>query len=146
LLRARQVGLRESDIGLRKQKIGARLRQSVLERPAVDGEEQVTLLHDLPVLEMHAVEGAGHAGAHFDRIHRQEAADIFVLLGHRLLDRLGNRHGRWRRGGLLLLAAGGQERREQEKWRNKTRWFEKHWRLLLRGPTIGERYRLPAAS
>ena len=98
LLAARRVGFGEGQIGLRLRQIGARLIERVLERPLVDGEQQVALLDHLPVLEMHAVEIAGHARAHFDRIHRDKAADIFVdnrttvrLIG------LAHRHRRRRR-------------------------------------------------
>ena len=66
---ARQVGLREYHIGSSRLQIRARLVERVLERPLVDGEQQVALLHDLAVLEMHLVEIAGHPRAHLDR-HR----------------------------------------------------------------------------
>ena len=92
------------EIGFRLLQIGARLIERVLERPLVDGEQQIALLDDLPVLEMHAVEIAGDARAHLDRIDRGEAADIFVEIGQRALDRLGDGDRRRRRRALRLLA------------------------------------------
>ena len=82
LLAAREIGLGEGEVGSRLRQIGARLVERVLERPLVDGEQQVALLDHLPVLEMHLVEIAGDARAHLDRIDRDEAADIFVLVDH----------------------------------------------------------------
>ena len=73
-----EIGFGEGQIGLRLRQIGARLIERVLERPLVDGEQQVALLDDLAILEMHAVEIAGDARAHLDRIDGDEAADIFV--------------------------------------------------------------------
>ena len=67
-----------------------------LERPAVDGEQQVALLDHLPVLEMDRVEIAGDARAHLDGIDRDEAADVLVVIGDQPLHRLGDRHlRRW---------------------------------------------------
>ena len=66
LLAARIVGLGEGHIGLRLHEIGARLIERVLEGPLVDGEQQVALLDDLPVLEMQSFEIARNARAHFD--------------------------------------------------------------------------------
>ena len=104
LLGAVEIGLGEDDIGLGLRQHGARLVERVLERPLVDGEQQVALVHQLAVLEMHAVEIAGDARAHLHGVHGDEAADIFVIVGDRLLHRLGHGHGRRRRrGGLLLL-------------------------------------------
>ncbi len=106
LLAARVVGFGKGEIGFGLRQIGARLIERVLERPLVDGEQEIALLDDLPVLEMHAIEIAGDARAHFHRIDGGEAADIFVEIGHRALDRLGNadRRRRRRTAVLLLLA------------------------------------------
>ena len=82
---------------------------------------------------MDLVEIARDAGAHLDRIHRDEAADIFVLIGDAALDRLGHRHGR--RGGgppprRLALPAAGQDRREQDKGGGEPRIREREsWDL-----------------
>ena len=103
LLAARIVGLGEREIGFGLRQIGARLIERVLERPLVDGEQQIALLDDLPVLEMYAVEIAGDARAHLHRIDRGEAADIFVVIGDRALDRLGDGDRRRRRRARLLL-------------------------------------------
>ncbi len=59
---------------------GARLVERVLERPPVDGEQEVALLHDLAVVEMHLVEIPRYPRTHLDRIDRDKAADILVLV------------------------------------------------------------------
>ena len=116
LLAARQIGLGEHHIGLRQLQIRARLIKGVLERAFVDGEQEIALLHDLAVLEMHLVEVAGHARAHLDRIDRDEPADIFVLVDDGALDGLGDRHRRrWRRGLFLGLAAAHKERHQADQ-------------------------------
>ena len=91
LLAAREIGFGESQIGFGLRQIGARLRERVLERPLVDGEQQIALLDDLAVLEMHAFEIAGNPRAHFDQVHSDKAADIFVEVGNGALDRLAPR-------------------------------------------------------
>ena len=107
-IRVGQVGL-----GLCQRSLG--LIERVLERALVDGEQKVALLDHLAVLEVDGLEIAGDAGAHFDRIHRGEAADIFVIIGDGLLNRLGDGDRRRRRRlGLLLLlslAAAGEQQR-----------------------------------
>ena len=103
LLAARVVGLGEGEIGFGLRQIGARLIERVLERPLVDGEQQIALLDDLPVLEMHAVEIAGDARAHLHRIDCGKAADIFVVIGDGSFDRLGDGDRRRRRCAGLLL-------------------------------------------
>ena len=117
LLAARMVGLGEDEVRARQREIGARLVERVLERPLVDGEQEVALLDDLAVVEMHAVEIAGHAGAHLDAIDRNESADIFVVVDDVALHRLRHRHGRRRRRLLraLAVAAGGEHGSEEHK-------------------------------
>jgi hypothetical protein len=67
---------------------------------------------------MDLVEIAGDAGADLDRVHRNETADIFVVVRDLALDRLRHRH-LWRRrrstAGRLTLSAAGQNQREQHK-------------------------------
>ena len=92
-----EIGFGEDQIGFGLRQIGARLVKRVLERPLVDGEQQIALLDDLPVLEVDAVEIAGDAGANLDRIDRGKAADIFVVIREHALDRLGDGDGRRRR-------------------------------------------------
>ena len=124
LLGALEIGFGESEIGLGLRQGAVRLRHGVLERPLVDGEQQIALLDHLAVAEMDLVEIARDAGADLDRIHRDEAADIFVLVGDAALDRLGHRHGRRRRRSTALrlaLAATGQHRRKQNKGGGKPR-------------------------
>ena len=107
---AGEVGLGKGEIGLRLLEIALGLIERGLERPAVDGEQQIALFDHLPVGEMDAVEVAGHPGANFDAVDGDEAADIFVLIDHAALGRGGNGHLRRRRRRLLLrgLAAGHQ--------------------------------------
>ena len=68
----------------------------------------------LPVLEMHLLQVAGHAGPHLDDIDGDEAADIFVLVDDGALGRLGDRHGRRRRRGLLGAASPQPARPERD--------------------------------
>ena len=75
-----EIGLGEREIGLGLREIGARLIERVLERPLVDGEQQIALLDDLAVRKWTLASSPRHAGAHLDRIDRDEAADIFVLI------------------------------------------------------------------
>ncbi len=120
-LRALQIGFGEGEISLRLRQIGARLIQRVLERPAVDGEQQVALLDDLAVLEMDLVEVAGHARADFDRLHRDEAPDILVLIDDGALDGLRHRDGRRRRRGLLLWGLAASRQREHQEYGGEPR-------------------------
>src|SRR5262249_14884214 len=116
LLAARQIGLGENQVGLGQLQIGARLVERILERPPVDGEQGIALLHDLAVLEMDLIEVAGDAGADLDRVDGDEAADILVLVDDGTRDRGGNRHLRRRRPGLLwTLATARQQGRQGDQ-------------------------------
>src|SRR6185369_3756614 len=94
LLAAREVRFGIGEVRARLHQAGARLVEHVLERPLVDGEQEIALLDDLTVLEMHAVEIAGDAATHLDRIDRDETADIFIRVGDGALGRLGDGDGR----------------------------------------------------
>ena len=116
LLAALQVGVGEGEIGARLRQIGLHLLEHDLERPAVDGEQQIALLHHLAVDEMDFREIAGQPRADLDQFHRGEATDIFVLVDHGALHRIGHSHGR-RRGSvlfLLRLTAAGQHGRDAQ--------------------------------
>ena len=113
LLAAREIGLGESEIGARLSEIGAHLFERDLERPPVDGEEEIALLHQLAVGEVDFGKIAREARAHFDRIDGDEAADIFVLVDDRALLRLRHRYGRRRRWSRLLLLALPQPARAE---------------------------------
>ena len=116
LLAAVEVGLGVDQVGFGLLEIGARLIERVLERPLVDGEQQIALLDDLSVLEVDRIEIAGFARAHLDRIDRGKTADIFVVIEQRALDRIGDGHRRRRRRAALLLlfaAAYDQSRKQQ---------------------------------
>ena len=119
LLAARQIAFRVGEIRLGGDEIGARLIERVLEWPLVDGEQEIALLDDLAVGEMHAVEIAGDPSAHFDRVDGDEAADIVVVIHDGALGRLRDRHGgrgwRLRRLLLPLPAPGKQEDRQRAR-------------------------------
>ena len=111
---AREIGLGESEIGARLSEIGAHLFERDGERPPVDGEEKVALLDQLPVGEVDFGKIPREARPHLDRIHRDEAADIFVLVDDRALLRVRYGYGRrrrWSRLLLLALTAPGQSRK-----------------------------------
>jgi hypothetical protein len=50
---AREIRLGEREVGARLRQVGARLVERGLERPLVDGEQEVALLDHLAVGEMH---------------------------------------------------------------------------------------------
>jgi hypothetical protein len=123
LLAARVVGFGVRKIGLRLHKVCARLVERILERPLVYREQQIALLDDLPVLEMNLVEVTGNPRANLNRIDCGEAADIFVIVHDRALDRLCN-GDRWRRRRtrmLLLLAAACDQSRNRQQHREFSR-------------------------
>jgi hypothetical protein len=62
---------------------------------------------------------AGQPRADLDRIHRGEAADIFVLIDDRALDRVGDGHGRRRRSAALLLALAAAHKRHRQRDRRQ---------------------------
>jgi hypothetical protein len=105
--------LGENHIGFRQLEIRPRLIEGVLERTFVDGEQEIPLLHDLAVLELHLVEVARHARTHLDRIDRDEPPDIFVLVDDGALDGLGDRYRRRWRGGLFLGFAAAHKGQRQ---------------------------------
>ena len=71
-----------------------------------------------PSCEMNFGQIAGQPGADLDRIHRDEAADIFVVIDDRALHRIGDGDGRRRRRRALLLAlAAAGQRHEQRRRR-----------------------------
>ena len=100
------------------------LVERVLERPLVDGEQHIALLDVLAVLEMHLVEIAGHARAYLDRIDRDEAADIFVLVDDGARNRLGDRH----RAAAAQLAASAPRRNRQAQRPKPPRGEPRHGR------------------
>ena len=135
LLAALQIGFGEGEIGARLRQIGPHLLEHDLERPAVDGEQQIALLHHLAVDEMDRGEIAGQPRADLDRFHRGEAADIFVLVDHGALHRVGHGHGRRRGGALLLLAlAAAGERSGGHEDGKARRTGDGHESFLQGGP------------
>ncbi len=97
VLSARQVGLGERQIGLGLGQTGAGLVHRVLERPPIHGEQQVTLVDQLAVLEMNLFQIARDPRPHFDRIDGNEPPDVLVLIDNGLRHRPRDRHLR-RRG------------------------------------------------
>jgi hypothetical protein len=90
----------------------------------VEGEQQVALADDPPVLEVHPLQRAPDAGADIDRRHGAEAAGVLVPL--RDLAPQGPAHGDLGRRGrrrLVLrggrLVAAGQERRQRQQSRRQ---------------------------
>jgi hypothetical protein len=115
LLAAPQIGFGVGEIGARLRQRTFALLERIGEGACIDGEQEIALLDDLSVLEMHVLQIAGDASAHLDRIDRDEAADIFVLVDDSPPDRLGDSH-LWRRRGSRLLpivAAAGHEKQRQ---------------------------------
>ena len=76
------------ELGPRAFHIGFGLLDRELVGARIDDEQEVALLDDLAVLEMDGIDEAGDPGADLDRLHRREAAGVFVPLGDRLLQRL----------------------------------------------------------
>ena len=91
-----------------------RLVERGLERPLVDGEQEVALLDHLAVGEMDGVEISGHPGAHLDAVDGDEPADIFVLIDHAALDRRGDGHLRRRRRRALLRRLAAASERDED--------------------------------
>jgi hypothetical protein len=119
LLGTREIAFGKSQIGTRKEVVGARLRQRILEGPLIDAEKKVAFRDDLAIGEVYIFERAGNTGAHLDRIDRDKAADIFILLGNNPLHRFRDGHrGRRRRGGLLLALAASSQQQRKRKERN----------------------------
>ena len=108
-LTACEIAFRECEIGPRLREAGLRLSEGDLEGPAIDREQKIALLHDLPVLKMDRLQIPGDTRPHLDGLDGDEAADILILVsdhsGNRLRDRDLRRRGRgWSRFRLTLVA------------------------------------------
>ena len=79
-LSAREIAFRECESGPRLREAGLRLSEGGLERPAIDREQKIALLHHLAVLKMDRLQIAGNARPHLDGLDGDEAADILVLV------------------------------------------------------------------
>ena len=112
LLAAGEIGLGEGEIGARLRQVGAHLIEHDLERPVIDGEEKIALLHHLTVGEVDVRQIARHPRADLDRVDGDEASDIFVLVDDGALDRTRDGDARRRRRARLplALAAAGKKR------------------------------------
>ena len=101
LLRPPELRLAQRFLGLRGLELRDGLIEPDLERPRVDDEEQIALVHDLPVLEFDRGQGAADLRPQLHAIHRRELAKEAAGGLHRLLQRQAHGHlrWRWRRGG-----------------------------------------------
>ena len=77
--------------------LGLGLLQRALERPRIDGKQQIALLDDLPILEADVVEVARNARPYLDGLGGIEAAGVFVPLDDVALRGLGHADDRRRR-------------------------------------------------
>ena len=100
--------LGELDLGLGARDFGAGHVDGQFVRPLIDGKEQVALLDERAVGEMHAVDEAGDAGAHVDLFTGLEATGVLVPVGDALGERVGDLDRRGRRSPLC----GGVESRQ----------------------------------
>ena len=121
---AREIGLGKGEVGPRLRQVGLGLVERGLERALVDREQEVALLDDLAVGEMDAVEIAGHARAHLDRVDGDEAADILVIVDDVAFDRRRDRDGRRRRG---RARSAGLRCNRRSGARTARRRTESHW-------------------
>ena len=105
LLRPPKLRLAERLLGLRGLQLRDGLIELDLERPRVDDEERIALVHDLPVLEFDRGQGAADLRPQLHAVHRGELAEEAADGLHRLLQRPAHGNlGRWRRWGGRLLA------------------------------------------
>jgi len=116
-------------------KAGAGLIRRVLERSPIHGEQQVTLVDQLAILEMNLFQIARDPRPHFERIHGNEPADVLVLVDDSLRHRPRHRHLRrrgWRSFCLGFAALASSKRQtecgQQKNGRNADdeigRWHE----------------------
>ena len=95
-------------LGLRGLELRDSLIEPDLERPRVDDEERIALVHDLPVLEVDRGQGAADLRAQLHAVHRRELAEEAAGGLHRLLQRQADGHlrrrGRRRRQGRRLAS------------------------------------------
>ena len=80
------LGEGEVGLGLLDGRLG--LVERGLEGTRVDREERIVLLHELAVGEVDRLQVPRNARAHLDVVEGDEAADILVVLGDKLLYRL----------------------------------------------------------
>ena len=116
-----------------------RLLERGLERPAVDGEQRVAGLDHLSVAEVDGVQVAGDARAHLDRVDRDEAADVFLLVRHHLLHRMGDGDlRRRRRRSLAPATAIGRSRQAARASSGSRRQGERSGRRACETVSAGE--------
>ena len=98
LLAARCIGGSQLGACYGARQLSFGLRQLGAIRTRVDDEQQVAFTHRAALGEVHALDVAGDARAHFDRLDRFEPAGEFIPLRDVALER--GRDGNLRRGGL----------------------------------------------
>ena len=106
-----RVGIRE--LRARARDLRLRVRELRGVGPRVDDEQQLALLHDLPVLEVHGLDRARDSRPHLDGIHGLEAARVVVPVGHALGEGCRHFYQRQRLGRRRGLAATGAERGDE---------------------------------
>ena len=95
-----------------------------LEGLALDGEEEVAFLDQLPLLEVAVAQETGDAGTYFHLLQRLHASDELCHLRDRLPVRRhdydGRRLGRsgGRRLGLLLFVAAEKEEQRHQRYQS----------------------------
>jgi hypothetical protein len=115
-LGALELHLAEFDQGLGRVDLRLRLVQRRLERPLVDGKQEVALLDQCTVLEMDLVEIAADAGAQRNLVDGFETADELIVLDDIAHHRLGYRdNGRGRR--FLGLCDRGRDQADRREGR-----------------------------
>src|SRR5262249_36371872 len=127
LLGERELGARQFHLSARVGQVGLGARDFVLERPRVDLEEHIALLHLRTRLEIHRLNVARNAPAPLDLIDRPDAAREFVGIDDVLLDCGGNAYRRRAafrgafRGATLSggLAAAGERDQHEQRYRTQ---------------------------
>mmetsp|Transcript_53691 Transcript_53691/g.126356 ORF Transcript_53691/g.126356 Transcript_53691/m.126356 type:complete len:528 (-) Transcript_53691:1334-2917(-) len=94
LLGAGQFGLGQLGLGLQRGDLCLGAGDVGLEGAGVDAEQRVALLDPLALLEAHRLDGAGHAGAHFNRVGRLQPGGELLELLHLALGGGSHRHRR----------------------------------------------------
>ena len=111
--RALELRVRVRELRLRTRDLGFCVRELRRIRPRVDHEQELALLHDLAVVEVHGLDRARDPRPHLDRVDGLEAAGIVVPVGHALGQRRRDFHGRRRVGRRRGLAARGAQRTDE---------------------------------
>ena len=136
-----QLALRELGTRLRRAHLRLRTRQLRFERPRVDREQQLALLDESAVDEVHRVDRAGNARPQLDVVGGLEPAAELLAVGHRALHRGGDADRRRLRRAALgvgrLAAPAELERRSEQH--EGTSGATVHGQARRRAPTMERR-------